>query len=425
MKKVKILCLILTLSLSFSLLGCLPRLDTNPIYESVGNEHFSLYSYSEVNGNGGKCVRATILTDISLFYYEITLTLLDKNGGELLTHTEGRDEIVDSGATLSVIFPLCEVAFSAVSDISFTCYGKTRDVSGEYLLDKRPRVTFMCDNLRWARQSAKAGEPIPCPDTPTISGKIFEGWYADKELSEPFDFARGVKEDIVVYAKLSSDTGETVNRITKEIMTSVVTVRATYTEDKIWNPDILQSTSSGVIIRKGGISYILTNNHGVTLPEGYKRAEIEVEDCFGKTYPASILTVSGKYAADPSYDLAILEVTGLDERLTAIEMADTNPNIGDKVISIGSPSGQKNSITLGEIDLYCNVKLKTEEYLSNIEFGVIHHTAEVRSGSSGGPLLNYELKLVGLNYAGKEGDDFSPGYAVPIEKIHEFIEKYM
>ena len=82
-------------------------------------------------------------------------------------------------------------------------------------------------------------------------------------------------------------------------------------------------------------------------------------------------------------------------------------------------------LTVGEITDFLNITLDAEEYLTNVEFGVFAHTAEVRRGSSGGALVNSALQLVGINYAGKSGDEFSNGYAIPINKIHEFIEKYM
>ena len=227
------------------------------------------------------------------------------------------------------------------------------------------------------------------------------------------------------FGKLTDDVEDIINSITKELMTSMVTVRATYTEDKMWNPSTAKSTSSGVVIRKGSVSYILTNRHGVTLLEGYKKIELEVEDCFGNVYSASVVKSGGVEASDASYDLAILAVSGMHESVTSITMATENPDVGERVFSIGSPAGQKNAITVGEITDFCNVKLDAETYLTNVEFGVFAHNAEVRRGSSGGALINSDLELVGINFAGKGGDDFSLGYAIPIEKVHEFIEKYM
>ena len=424
MKK-RIFALLLLLSLALSLFGCIPSQDIPPESKAIDESHFSVLSITEAVIDGEENARVSILTDISIVSYWITVTLLDKDGNTLTEYVDHTEEKVAANSSFSVYIPLGEVTFDKILSTELDGTATTLDVNGNYLLESHPRVTFMYGDVQWAKQSAPEGEPISCPDTPTPDGKIFEGWYADEEYKTPFDFAKGIYADTVAYAKLTDDIGDTVNRITKELMTSCVTVRATYTEDRHFAPATAVSTSSGVIIRKGLVSYVLTNCHSVTLLEGYKKIEIEVEDCFGNVYPASVATSGDTAICDPSYDLAILAVGGMSDKLGAIELAAENPSIGERVYSIGSPSGQSNAITVGEITDFLNVKLEAEEYLTNVEFGVFLHTAEVRQGSSGGALVNSNLQLVGINYAGKGGDAFSNGYAIPINKIHEFIEKYM
>ena len=425
MKIKKLLALITLFAVIGSLFGCVPGGNLPEQTTSVGSGHFSVLSVSEVMMGGSTAARVSVLSDISLISYSVTVSLLDKDGTEILSHNDYGSETVSAGATFSVYIPLGEVSYETIKSAEVTGYGETHDISGEYLLKPLPRVTFMCGSTPWAKQSAEANEPIPCPDTPVISGKIFEGWYADEEFKVTFDFAKGITQDTVAYAKITDDVGETVNRITKELMKSIVTVRAIYTEDKYFAPSTMTSTSSGVIIRTGTVSYILTNCHSTTLIEGYKSMKIEVEDCFGNVHSASLVENSKGLASDPAYDLSILEVYGMTESLAAIELATENPTVGTDVYSLGSPAGQSNAITVGEITNFINVKLDAEAYLTNVEFGVFAHTAEVRRGSSGGALVNSSLELVGINFAGKGGEQFSPGYAIPINKVHEFIEKYM
>ena len=54
------------------------------------------------------------------------------------------------------------------------------------------------------------------------------------------------------------------------------------------------------------------------------------------------------------------------------------------------------------------------------------HTAPLDHGSSGGALINYELKLVGINYAmgNSEGADMEFGLAIPLDKVIAFLEKF-
>ena len=424
MKPVKLLAIVLVLAITFSLFGCIPG-TIMPETKVIDTSYFSVYSLSEVSHNGERSARVSILSDISIVCYWLTVSLIGKDGGVILTHDDAKNEIVEAGATFSVYIPLGEIPFDNIVKAELDGTATTEDVSGKYLSESAPRVTFMCENIKWAKQSAKAGQPVPCPDTPTLPEKTFEGWYKDKELCEPFDFASGIREDVIAYAKLTDDVGKIVNRITKELVPSLVTVRATYTEDKLWNPSTAESISSGVIIRRGPVSYILTNRHGTALLEGYKKIEIEVEDCYGKIYPAAVVKVGDELASDAAYDLAILAVSGMSENLCAVELASENPAVGERVFSLGTPAGQQNAITVGRITDFLNVKLDADAYLTNVEFGVLAHNAEVRRGSSGGALINSDLQLVGINFAGKGGDDFSEGYAIPINKVREFIERYM
>ena len=61
--------------------------------------------------------------------------------------------------------------------------------------------------------------------------------------------------------------------------------------------------------------------------------------------------------------------------------------------------------------------------MSNVRFDVMTHTAYINHGSSGGPLLNSELKVVGVNFAGSETAE--KGCAVPAEKVAEFLSAYV
>ena len=98
--------------------------------------------------------------------------------------------------------------------------------------------------------------------------------------------------------------------------------------------------------------------------------------------------------------------------------------ISDTVIALGSPGGQQNAISFGEIKKYSLVKIDIEEEMSNVTFPTAYHTAPIKGGSSGGALISCELELVGVNYAGLD-DEFGNGYAVPIQKVLEFLEEYV
>ena len=89
------------------------------------------------------------------------------------------------------------------------------------------------------------------------------------------------------------------------------------------------------------------------------------------------------------------------------------------VVSIGSPNSQTNTVTYGRvIDV-----LKANGEIS-LNFKVTYHTAIIGEGSSGGALLNGDLELVGINFAGYASEGLGNGLSVPVSKVLEFIAPY-
>ena len=60
--------------------------------------------------------------------------------------------------------------------------------------------------------------------------------------------------------------------------------------------------------------------------------------------------------------------------------------------------------------------------MSNVTFEVVYHNAFINNGSSGGPLLDANLRVVGVNYAGNSS---GIGYAIPAVKVNEFLRNYV
>jgi S1-C subfamily serine protease len=96
--------------------------------------------------------------------------------------------------------------------------------------------------------------------------------------------------------------------------------------------------------------------------------------------------------------------------------------------AIGECLGQRNVIQVG----YYQKSQKfspneTETEISNITFNVIVHSAYINSGSSGGALVDKDLKLVGINFASASYESINKyvcTYAIPAEKAKEFINDY-
>ena len=142
-------------------------------------------------------------------------------------------------------------------------------------------------------------------------------------------------------------------------------------------------TGTGVIIDADG--HILTNYHVV---EGASSIEVRFED--GSTASAELI------GSDPANDLAVIQVdaSGLD--LTAAKLGDSEAlRAGDPVLAIGSPFNLEGTLTQGivsAIDRTYSTGASTRPIRE-----MIQTDAAVNPGNSGGPLLNCQGEVVGIN----------------------------
>lgn len=222
--------------------------------------------------------------------------------------------------------------------------------------------------------------------------------------------------------KLVEKQVEIMNQISLETVHANLTV---YTTGYIIHPFIGSQTvtmqGSGAIFQEDEkYYYLLTNNHVVYLDTSYHEKEYKVVDYLGNTYEATLIK------NDADYDLAILKIEKGKQLLKVLPFASEDPKIGQIVISIGQPDGQRNTVTMGKILNYTRVAIKNEnDVVSDVSFPVIQHNAPGHQGSSGGVLLNEKLQIIGINYAGKDEENqvSLTTFAVPLEKIKEFLEK--
>jgi len=204
--------------------------------------------------------------------------------------------------------------------------------------------------------------------------------------------------------------GSAIADVVDKAMPSVVVVRTESRQYRVardWMfgqmyriPERLAGQGSGVIITKEG--YVLTNNHVI---DGAETVEVVLND--GTKLPA---TVVGK---DEHTDLAVIKITSEDREFTAMEQGDSDIlRIGEFVIALGSPYSLSSSVTLGIV----SQKGRSIGLLPFEDF--IQTDAAVNKGNSGGPLLDVDGKLVGINTviqtAGFSEGNIGISFAVPV-----------
>lgn len=210
---------------------------------------------------------------------------------------------------------------------------------------------------------------------------------------------------------------ELVNDISYIAMKANVKIVTTSYASAFPFPEVVSGQGSGVIFAEDIKSYyILTNNHVVNRDEQYNLVRYQVTDYLGNKYNGSLI------ASSSAYDLGLIKIS---KSTTVLKVLSVNLNKllkDDLVIAIGQPKGQDNTITIGKVKGFTNGNL--EQATSHIDFDVIEHTAPINRGSSGGVLININLEIVGINYAGsfKEGIEGSvTAYAIPMDKVYEFL----
>lgn len=209
------------------------------------------------------------------------------------------------------------------------------------------------------------------------------------------------------------------------IITANVSVHLTVFDKTFYGERVNEKLShgSGVIFKKhgdleGGTYYVLTNNHVVYLQNNGSYFEYTVNDCYDEVYIGTV-----EYAS-ADYDLAVISFSSSKE-YNVLSFANANPHVDDMIISFGNPLGISNAVTFGTVKEYSHVTLAGEfsKEMSNVTFSVIKHDAYMDGGSSGGALIDKNYNICGINYAASfdSNDDFTSGYAIPIERVMEFI----
>jgi serine protease Do len=138
-----------------------------------------------------------------------------------------------------------------------------------------------------------------------------------------------------------------------------------------------------VIIDEDG--YILTSWHVL---EGAYTQSVEVVLNDGTKLPARYI------GHDKSTDLAVLKIPDEENSWPAVEFGDSDAlRVGEVVIAIGSPFSLQSSVTVGNV----SQKGRRIQVLPYEDF--IQTDVAINEGNSGGPLIDVDGRLVGINAA--------------------------
>ncbi|WP_183093801.1 S1C family serine protease [Nocardioides stalactiti] len=184
-------------------------------------------------------------------------------------------------------------------------------------------------------------------------------------------------------------------------------------------------SGSGVVLTEDGL--ILTNDHVVTLGGAADAATAEVTVSFsdGTTTTAEVV------GTDPLTDTALVQAQDVSG-LTPITIGRSSDlDVGEQVVAVGSPYGLDATVTSGIVSaLDRPVEVARDENGDTTAYPAIQTDAAINHGNSGGPLVNMDGQLVGINASIRtaDGSDESAGsigigFAIPIDEVTPIIEQ--
>lgn len=181
----------------------------------------------------------------------------------------------------------------------------------------------------------------------------------------------------------------------------------------------VEESGSGVMVKFPGVGGVvaITNNHVVGAAEP---AKVYVTLSDGRIVQPS------KIWADAESDISLLHID--DDTLPTIEFADSERvHRGQWVLAFGSPFGLNQTVTHGIISATDRGQINLGSTIRIKEF--LQTDAAINPGSSGGPLVDLDGKLVGINtaIASKSGDSSGVSFSIPANMVRriagQLIEK--
>src|SRR5699024_7564836 len=187
--------------------------------------------------------------------------------------------------------------------------------------------------------------------------------------------------------------------IIHEVEKSVIHVEAQSKDDT--------TTGSGFLYNNNGD--VITNAHVVE-----DANVVYIRTASAQIYPAAIVAVGEET------DIALLRVPQLADQGHLEFDENTEVDIGDEVIALGSPHGFQNTVTLGIISG------KEREFTVDGYFyqNTYQISAQITHGNSGGPLIDRENgHVIGINSVGT--DDGTIGSSIPLKDVIDKVDEWV
>lgn len=222
-----------------------------------------------------------------------------------------------------------------------------------------------------------------------------------------------------------SSESNLITRISNDVGPSVVSINVsgvnTQQQSLLGGAQNQESAGTGFIVSRDGV--VVTNRHVV--PAGTNKVTITLSDGTELTNVAVI----GRTGQNDPLDIAFLRIKDAKgKNLKPVTLGDSSKmQVGDKVIAIGNALGQfQNTVTSGIISGYGREVQAGDENGSAGETlqDLFQTDAAINQGNSGGPLVNMNGEVIGINTA-VAGNAQSIGFAIPSNDVSGIIKSVL
>ncbi|MCE9529666.1 MAG: trypsin-like peptidase domain-containing protein [Planctomycetes bacterium] len=223
-------------------------------------------------------------------------------------------------------------------------------------------------------------------------------------------------------AAVVTASGGTVDRfeqVIQKISASVVSIEAikppATTPNGRSSGKPVEESGSGVIVRFEGVrgAIVITNNHVIS---SAKADQITVHLADNRLYHPS------QVWADPESDIAALRIDV--ENLPAAPVGDSErARVGQWVLAFGSPFGLNQTVTQGIISARERGQVSLGSTIRIKDF--LQTDAAINPGSSGGPLVNLDGEVIGINtaIASHSGSNSGVAFSIPINLVKRIVKQ--
>jgi serine protease Do len=260
----------------------------------------------------------------------------------------------------------------------------------------------------------------------TLGVGFLGGWFGARASGGDGVASVATQREVVL------NQSQLISTIAKQVSPSVVSVNVTGQQQSSGSypsffgyqapqSQTVQAEGTGIIISSDGL--IVTNRHVV--PSGTTNVSVTLSD----GTQLNNVEVVGRTNDNDSLDIAFLKITDTKgHKLVAAQLGDSSKmKVGDNVVAIGNALGQfQNTVTQGIISGFGRSIQAGDQAGSSSENleDLFQTDAASNEGNSGGPLVNVNGEVIGINTAVAQQAQ-GIGFAIPINDVSGLIKSVL